>query len=72
MDRSFLLLDPSLRVLSAGLSMLSNDGNTFDDSTLLVYEDFEDTPRLALVCTAKDDDLVALLDMLLTHFFFRL
>ena len=63
MDRSFLLLDPPLRVLSAGLSMLSDDGYTLDDRTLLVDEDFEHASRLTLVYTAEDDDLVALLDM---------
>ena len=63
MDRSFLLLDPSLRVLCAGLSVLSDDGYAFDDSALLVYEDFKHTARLPLIYTAEDDDLVALLDM---------
>jgi len=63
MDRSFLLLDPSLMVLCAGLSVLSDDGYAFNDSALLVYEDFKHTARLPLIYTAEDDDLVALLDM---------
>jgi hypothetical protein len=43
--------------------VLSDDGYAFDDSALLVYEDFKHTARLPLIYTAEDDDLVALLDM---------
>ena len=63
MDRSFLLLDTPLRVLCAGLSVLSDDGDTLDDGALLVDQDLEDAALLALVSTTEDDDLVALLDM---------
>ena len=63
MDRSFLLLDAPLRVLCAWLSVLSDDGDALDDGALLIDEDLEYTPRLALVYATEDDDLVALLDM---------
>ena len=56
MNRSLLLNNTSLRILSRWLSALRNHVHTFYDSTVLLNEDLKHLTSLALICTGNNDN----------------
>ncbi|CUQ07865.1 Uncharacterised protein [Segatella copri] len=63
MNRSLLLNNTSLRILSRWLSALRNHVHTFYDSTVLLNEDLKHLTSLALICTGNNDNGIVFLNM---------
>ena len=63
MNRSLLLNDASLRILSRRLRALRYHVYTFYNGTILINEDLEHLTSLALICTGNNDNGIVFLNM---------